>query len=164
VALTINAAMFEDCTLGLHAARTSDGQAFSILFDALGAQSGGAQHGARVARGEGYIQCRGRGWVAVSVRGALVAGGRHAFAHLLGRANGRRFEASCSGVDEPFDTRIVTAVDDEGRVRVSLLLIAQGDPMEDEDGAACWVDAIDVVVVEQHVGRPRPAVNEVGSR
>jgi hypothetical protein len=154
--LTINSATFEDASLGAHASRTTDGRAFSILFDALGAHSHGASEGARVARGEGTIQCRGRGWVALSVRGALAAGGSHAFAHLLGRVNGRRFEAGCSGAEEPFDTSVVAAVDDAGRLRVSLLLIAQGDPAQGQPAAGCRVDAIDLVVVEQRAGTPRP--------
>lgn len=153
--LTIDSATFEDSSLGAHASRTTDGRTFSILFDALGAHSHGAAEGACVARGEGYIQCRGRGWVALSVRGALAAGGSHAFAHLLGRVNGRRFEAGCSGAEEPFDTSIVAAVDDAGRLRVSLLLIAQGDPAQGQPGAGCRVDAIDLVVVQQRTAMPR---------
>jgi hypothetical protein len=153
--LTIDSATFEDSSLGAHASRTTDGRTFSILFDALGAHSRGAAEGACVARGEGYIQCRGRGWVALSVRGALAAGGSHAFAHLLGRVNGRRFEAGCSGAEEPFDTSIVAAVDDAGRLRVSLLLIAQGDPAQGQPAAGCRVDAIDLVVVQQRTATPR---------
>jgi hypothetical protein len=153
--LTIDSATFEDSSLGAHASRTTDGRTFSILFDALGAHSRGAAEGACVARGEGYIQCRGRGWVALSVRGALAAGGSHAFAHLLGRVNGRRFEAGCSGAEEPFDTSVVAAVDEAGRLRVSLLLIAQGDPAQGQPAAACRVDAIDLVVVEERAARPR---------
>jgi hypothetical protein len=152
--LTINSATFEDCSLGAHAARATDGRAFSIMFDALGAHSEGASDGARMARGEGYVQCRGRGWVSLSVRGALAAVGSHAFAHLLGRVNGRRFEAGCSGAEEPFDTSVVAAVDDSGRLRVSLLLIAQGDPAQGQPAAACRVEAIDLVVVEQHDAAP----------
>ena len=153
--LTINSATFEDASLGAHASRTTDGRAFSILFDALGAHSHGAAQGARVARGEGTIQCHGRGWVALSVRGCLAASGSHAFAHLLGRVNGRRFEAGCSGAEEPFDTSIVAAVDDSGRLRVSLLLIAQGDPAQGRPAAGCRVDAIDLVVVDQRGATPR---------
>ena len=152
--LTIHSAMFEDVSLGAHAARSADGQAFSIRFDALAAHSGGALDGASMVRGEGTIQCRGCGWVALSVRGALAAAGSHAFAHLLGRVNGRPFEAACAGADEPFDTSVVAAVDGSGRVRVSLLLIAQADPAPDrpatETAADCRVDTIDVVVLEPH--------------
>jgi hypothetical protein len=148
--LTISSATFEDCSLGAHAARATDGRAFSIMFDALRVHSEGASDGTRMARGEGYVQCRGRGWVSLSVRGALAAVGSHAFAHLLGRVNGRRFEAACSGAEEPFDTSVVAAVDDSGRLRVSLLLIAQGDPAQGQPAAACRVEAIELVVVEQH--------------
>jgi hypothetical protein len=160
MALTINSATFEDCSLGAHAARSADGQGFSIMFDALSAHSHGASEGARVARGEGYIQCRGRGWVAVSVRGELAAGGRHAFAHVLGRVNGRSFQAGCSGAEEPFDTSIVAAVDDAGGLRVSLLLIAQGDPMQGQPAAGCWVDSIDLVVVDVQAAAPLVPSNE----
>jgi hypothetical protein len=151
--LTINSATFEDASLGAHASRTTDGRAFSVLFDALGAHSDGAADGARVARGEGYFQCSGPGWVALSVRGALAAVGNHAFAHLLGRVNGRPFEAGCAGAVEPFDTSVVAAVDDSGRLRVSLLLIVHGDPAQRQPAAGCRVDAIDLVVVEQR--KPR---------
>jgi hypothetical protein len=154
--LTINSAMFEDSSLGAHAARTDDGQAFSIRFDALAARSRGVLNGASTARGEGTIQCRGDGWVALSVRGALAASGSHAFAHLLGRVNGRRFEAACAGADEPFDTSVVAEVDRSGRLRVSLLLIAQGDPAQRHAAADCRVDAIDVVVLEPHATAHQP--------
>lgn len=153
--LTINAAAFEDSTLGAHAARTDDGRAFSILFDAFGAECRPADGSARLARAEGFIQCEGRGWLSLSVRGALSSTGAHGFAHLLGRANGQRLQAAATEGGGPFDATLVVAVDRDSRVRLSLLLLAQRDFAEARSTAACWVDSLDIVVFERPLPRTR---------
>lgn len=139
---------FEDTSLGMSGTRTEDGQALSVLFDRLSAESQADDTDAapQVRRAEGVVNCKGSGWVSAQVRGATAVAGDHGYAHALGWANGRRLRAASDAFGEPFSASVTAPVGPDGLLRLSLLLLAQRDLAEAGSGAACWVDSIDIVV------------------
>lgn len=149
MALTLLSAVFDDTRLGMHGTRTVDGQVLSVLFDDLQVDSSESDVDAapQVCRAEGVLQCEGTGWVAVQVRGAALSVGTHGFAHALGWANGRRLRAAPLAPGEPFAASVTAPVGSDGRLRLSLLLLAQRDLGLPDSAAACWVDSIDITVV-----------------
>ena len=154
MALRLSSASFEDTNLGMQGTRTDDGQVLSVLFYGLQVESAAADIDAapQVQRTEGTVLCEGSGWVSVQLRGATAVAGSHGYAHVLGWANGRRLRAAAGAPDEPFVTSAVAPVDGDGRLRLSLLLLAQRDLLHPHSAAACWVDSIDITEIPQ----PRP--------
>lgn len=153
--LKLSSASFEDASLGMHGTRTDDGQILSVLFDHLQAASEATDHDAmpQVRRAEGVVQCEGQGWVSVQVRGATAAAGSHGYAHALGWANGRRLQAAARTPDEPFVAAVAAPVGSDGRLRLSLLLLAQRDLGSPSAAAACWIDSIDIAVLPDQRAR-----------
>lgn len=147
--LQLSTASFEDAGLGAHSTRTDDGQVLSVLFDQLQIDSAQADVDAvpQVRRAEGVVHCEGSGWVSVQVRGATAAAGGHGYAHVTGWANGRRLLPAAHAPDEPFVTAVAAPVGRDGRLRLSLLLLAQRDLGSTDSAAACWVDSIDITVL-----------------
>lgn len=144
----ISSASFEDKSLGLRGSHTGDGQVLSLLFDDLSVRSGADDIDAapQVRRAEGLVQCTGAGWVSVQLRGATAQAGDHGYAHATGWANGRRLRAAEGPVDEPFTTAVLAPVGKDGKLRLSVLLLAQRDLLVAQSGAGCWVDSIDIAV------------------
>lgn len=153
--LKLSSASFQDAALGAHCTRTDDGQVLSVLFDRLQIESAAADVDAvpQVLRAEGEVQCEGSGWVSVQVRGATTAAGGHGYAHATGWANGRRLQPATHAPDEPFVTAVAAPVGRDGRLRLSLLLLAQRDLESTGSAAVCWVDSIDITVVPDAQGR-----------
>lgn len=158
--LQLMAASFEDSSLGMRGTRTDDGQVLSVLFDRLHVESLALDTDAapQVRRVEGVVQCEGLGWVSVQLRGAAMVAGRHGFAHVMAWANGRRLRAGSSSNDdaaEPFSAGTAAPVGNDGRLRLSLLLLAQRDLAAANTEAACWVDSIDLTVLHETAARAR---------
>ena len=159
--LTLMSSTFEDTSLGVSGTRTDDGQVLSLLFDHLLADSAAAEPDAapQLRRAEGVVQCQGRGWVDAQVRGHVTAAGPHATAQLTGWVNGRRLRAAAHGADEPFSAGVSAPVGADGRLRISLLLVAQRDMHSTDSGALCAVDSIDIMVRPVRRAPARPAAN-----
>lgn len=155
MALSLLSALFEDTSLGMHDTRTEDGQVLSLIFDSLQVSSSpdDVDDAPEVRRAEGVVQCEGEGWVSVQIRGASVSAGSHGYAHMLAWANGRRLRAADQPVDEPFATAVTAPVGRDGRLRLSLLLLAQRDLATPGTAATCWVDTIDIEVVPAPAAR-----------
>lgn len=159
--MELHSASFEDVSLGMHGTSTDDRQVMSVLFDDLKAESTrtDVDSAPQVRRAEAKVMCSGRGWVSVQVRGTTAKVGGHGYAHALGWANGRRLRAAhASGeTDEPFIAAVVAPVGGDGRLRLSLLLLAQRDLEIPDSAAACWVDSIDIAVLPDPRGRTKRA-------
>ena len=159
--MELRSASFEDVSLGMNGTSTDDRQVMSVLFDDLKAQSTRTDVDAapQVRRAEGEVMCSGSGWASVQVRGTTAMVGGHGYAHALGWANGRRLcAAHASGEpDEPFIAAVVAPVGNDGRLRLSLLLLAQRDLEFPDSAAACWVDSIDIAVLPGPRGQARRA-------
>jgi len=148
--LQLLAATFEDNSLGMNGSRTDDGSVLSLLFDRLMVESAAADAGpkAEVRRAEGVVQCAGSGWVSVQLRGATALAGDHGFAHAMGWANGRRLRASGASEGDPFSISVAAPVAEDGVLRLSLLLLAQRGLADATSAAVCWIDSIDIIVLE----------------
>lgn len=149
--MELRSASFEDVSLGMSGTSTDDHQVMSVLFDDLKADSAPTDEDStpQVRRAEGEVMCSGSGWVSVQVRGTTAMVGGHGYAHALGWANGRRLRAAHAPgePDEPSVSAVVAPVDSEGRLRLSLLLLAQRDLEVPGSAAACWIDSIDIAVL-----------------
>ncbi len=157
MSLKLDAATFEDTSLGVRGTRTEDRMVFSLLFDNLVAQSQADDKDVAptTRRAEGVLQCVGTGWVTVLVRGAVAVEGEHGYAHAFGWVNGRRLRATTSGPDEPFSATVTAHVGADGQLRVSLLLLAQRDLSSSSSGAMCAVDSIDISVMPARATKDR---------
>lgn len=155
MSLQLRTVSFDDSSLGAHSTRTDDGQTLSVLFDHLHVESALADVDAapQVLRAEGVVHCEGSGWVSVEVRGTTVASDGHGYAHATGWANGRRLLPAAHAPDEPFVTSVAAPIGADGRLRLSLLLLAQRDLESTNSSAACWVDTIDIMVLPRAKGR-----------
>jgi len=162
MAMELRSASFEDVSLGMGGTSTDDRQVMSVLFDDLKTESAPADVDAapQVRRAEGEVTCSGRGWVSVQVRGTTAMVGGHGYAHALGWANGRRLRAAAhvpGESNEPFVSAVVAPVGNDGRLRLSLLLLAQRDLEVPRSAAACWVDSIDIAVLPDPHAQTRRA-------
>lgn len=151
MALKLTEADFADTSLGVRATVTQDAQVFSLLFDHLGvaSESNDTDATPQVLRAEGTVRCQGRGWVTVHARGAAQVAGSHGYAQVMGWANGRRFRLAADSADEPMAASVTARVGSDGELRLSLLLLAQRDLSEANSAAACWVDSLDIEVVQK---------------
>ena len=157
---------FDDASLGVHSTRTDDGQVLSVLFDHLEVESQAEDDDAapQVRRAEGTVQCQGAGWVSLEVRGNVTVVGSHGFAHVLGWVNGLRLRSSTLGLDEPFSATVSAPVGANGRLRISLLLLAQRDLTAPATGAQSVVHSIDIRVIasrQRSSGRSARACDSV---
>jgi hypothetical protein len=155
MSLKLDAATFEDASLGVRGTRTEDRLVFSLLFDNLVAQSQADDKDAAPAtrRAEGVVRCEGTGWVTVLVRGSVVVAGEHGYAHAFGWVNGRRLRATPGGPDEPFSASVTAQVGADGQLRISLLLLAQRDLGSSNSGALCAIDSVDISVLSTRTTR-----------
>ncbi len=152
-------ASFDDTSPGVSSTATDDRRVLSVLFDELVIKSERADTdlAPQVRRVEGVIQCAGTGWISVQLRGVALVAGAHGYAHVTGWVNGRRLRASAHVPGEPFVAAAVAPVGADGRLRISLLMLAQRDLAEADSAAQCWVDSIDLAVVDwprQRKGAP----------
>ncbi|MFG6457039.1 hypothetical protein [Roseateles sp. BYS96W] len=148
MSLQLRSVSFETDASIAHVAQTDSGNALSVLFDNLVVRSGAADKDAQpqALRLDGEVQCTGRGWVTIQVRGQGLSTDRHGYAHLSAWANGRRLHAAAAGLDEPFSASVAVPVDAE-RIQLSLLLLAQRDLNAANSAAECAVDSIDLLVI-----------------
>jgi hypothetical protein len=161
--LKLMSSAFEDTSLGVTGTRTDSGNALSVLFDNLQADSQATDldDAPQLRRAEGTVQCEGQGWVDVLVRGQAWMAGEHDQAQVMGWVNGRRLRATASGHGEPFSASVSARVGAAGRLRMSLLLLAQRDLHNAGSGALCAVDSIDITV--RPTLRQRPTTGSTGS-
>ncbi|MBB2487755.1 hypothetical protein H5407_21165 [Mitsuaria sp. WAJ17] len=150
MSLTLESASFDKVELGVSGARTDDGRALSILFTGLEAASQPDDQDAtpQAVRADGRVRCRGTGWVSVQVRGGSQIGGPRGLAHVMVWANGRRIALMPDSPEEPLAGATTARIGADGELRLSLTLLAQRDLAEASSGAMCWVDSIDVQVLE----------------
>lgn len=153
--LSLIEAAFDARAGAWRAAHTDNRQVLSILFDELSVHSGETDQDAapQVLSFDGRIRCEGAGWVAVQVRGDAMSSSLHGWAHAKAWANGRALRAESPHAGEPWCASVVAPVRD-GTLRVSLLLLAQRDLKDPTSAAACWLDSIDLTVIERKTGRP----------
>lgn len=151
MALQMLSASFGDASPGPYSSTaTEDRRVLSLLFDELVVKSERTDTDAapQVRRVEGVIQCAGTGWISVQVRGAALVAGLHGFAHVAGWINGRRLRVQAQGPDEPFCSATAAPVGADGQLRISLLMLAQRDLASADSAAQCWVDSIDLAVMD----------------
>jgi hypothetical protein len=136
--------------LAATSARTVDGGVLSIVFGRLTARSlsDDADVAPQTLRAEIVVHGRGSGWVSVEVRGAGLSDRPHGYAHATGWANGRRLRLLTGSDGEPAAAAVSAPVGADGVLRVSLLLLAQRDLAVTPSAAQCWVDTIDVRVID----------------
>jgi hypothetical protein len=141
----------------MNGTRTDDGQLMSLLFDSLHVESAAADLdiAPQVKRAEGLVQCEGQGWVSVQLRGAMLATGGHGYAHAMAWANRRRLRVAGGAPNEPFSASVAAPVGSDGRLRLSLLLLAQRDLGSEASAAACWLDSLDIAVLPAAEARGR---------
>ena len=148
--LMLDRVEFDGDSAGARFTRTEDGGVLAILFDRLVVQSDAADVDAapQTARLEAQVVGKGSGWVSVMVRGMVISSDPHGYAHVAGWANGRRMRAASPAVDEPFAAAVAAPVGADGRLRLSLLLLAQRDLGVANSAAQCAVDSIDIEVID----------------
>lgn len=148
--LTLESARFDNIDLGVSGSRSPDGRHFSLLFDRLFAESQpqDAQTLPQLIRAEGLLRCSGQGWLSLQVRGGCQLMGAHGLAQVMVWANGRRIVLLPDSSAPPQADATTAAVGADGELRLSLSLLAQRDLAEPGSGALCWVDSIDLSVVE----------------
>lgn len=150
MSLSLESARFDNMSLGVSGSRSPDGRHFSLLFDRLFADSQPQDESAtpQCLRVEGLLRCAGQGWLSLQVRGGCQLSGGHGMAQALVWANGRRIALLPDRQDEPLAGATTARVGPDGELRLSLLLLAQRDLADPGSGALCWIDSIDLSVIE----------------
>ena len=147
--LTLASVVFDGPPTRVSQAVTADGSALSVIFDQLVARSGTSDTDPmpQTVRLDGEVLCAGHGWVTVQARGAGLSSDAHGYAHATVWANGRRLRSEPAAANEPFVSAVVAPVEGRG-IRLSVLLLAQRDLGIAGSAAECWLDTLDIQVID----------------
>ncbi len=161
--LELHSVAFDDAGIGVNGARAQDGQGISIFFEHLCVEScsggQGMQPSWRCAEGE--VRCSGTGWAKVQVRGRVQVRGNYGYAQILGWLNGQRLRCMAPAGARPYSGSAVVPVGPDGRLRLTIFMLAQRDFSDPCGFSQCEVDSLAIrvvptppVIVLNHLDRP----------
>ncbi len=157
MSLKLIAVNFTSASIGTASSQTDDRKTLSVLFDDLVAshqpQDGHDQP--QVARLDGAIQCEGAGWVAIQVRGGCHVAGVMGLAHAMVWVNRKPLGLIPLASEDAGLAAATVRVSAGEPISLSLTALAWRDMTDRHSAAECWIDSIDIQVLDHPPGVQR---------
>lgn len=157
MSLKLGVVQFESASIGAVSRNTEDRKTLSVLFDGLVAshQPIDGHDGPQVICVDGVIHCDGAGCVSVQVRGGCYVAGRMGVAHAMVWVNGKPLGLIPLASEDAGFAATTVSVTSGGSICLSLTALALRDMRDGSSAAECWIDSVDIQVLDHPPGVQR---------